>query len=340
MKEKYYNGGDLLNANCPINFSIGNRSTGKSYYWKRYCIRRFLKYGEQFIYIRRHQVDIDISIKKFFSDISNEFRDYKFEASGGEFTIIDCTGSEPVEMVCGYYFPLSGLHKIKSIPFEEVETILFDEFIPENLQYLKPLDPAYESNLLLSLYLTVARGYNQVIRDSVKIICIANLITMYNPYFTFFNIDLTNKKKEIVNNVYAEIVTNDAVAKEIRESKIGAILECTEYGEYALNNVALKDDATHIVKHPNGSIAFFEIYCYEWYICYLDLDGRCYFDKGYDETMKKKYKVVKCKDNEEIPWFKGDIVKTMKKLSENDMIYYGSMKIKATLAGLFNVKVG
>lgn len=56
----YYNGAGVLNSGCPINFSIGNRSTGKSFYWKRYCIKRFIEAGKQFIYIRRNIVDIDV----------------------------------------------------------------------------------------------------------------------------------------------------------------------------------------------------------------------------------------------------------------------------------------
>ena len=342
MKSKYYNGVRLLNAQCPINFSIGNRSAGKSYYWKRYCIKRFLKYGEQFIYLRRYDADVDMAMNSFFEDISHEFPGYSFEREKYNCYLLKL--NEQGEVIsrahCGYCFALTILHKLKSMPFEDICTIFFDEFIPENMRYIKPLEPTYEPSLLLSLYLTVARGYNKVIRDNVRIICVANMVTMYNPYFSFFEIDLTVKTHVIVNNVYAEKIMQSEISSEIRKSKIGAILERTTYGAYALDNIAYNDNASHVVKKPKDARPYFCLYAHLWYMCYFDESGNVYFDKGFDSTFPRKYKTVNLSEsNDSIPWFKGEIVKIMRTLIENDKIYYCSMEVKAALAGYFTPKI-
>lgn len=55
----YYNGVNVINSNCPICFVLGSRSAGKSFYFKKYAIDRFLKNSEEFIYIRRYQTELD-----------------------------------------------------------------------------------------------------------------------------------------------------------------------------------------------------------------------------------------------------------------------------------------
>ena len=342
MQSKYYNGVRLLNAQCPINFSIGNRSAGKSYYWKRYCIKRFLNNGEQFIYLRRHVNDVDMAMGSFFEDIGHEFPVYSFvrEKFCCYLIKLNETGEEIDRKLCGFCFALSILHKLKSMPFENVCTIFYDEFIPENMRYLKPLEPTYEPSLLLSLYLTVARGYKRVIRDEVRIICVANMVTMFNPYFSFFEIDLTKQDHVIKNNVYAEKIMQEGVSKEIRESKIGAILERTTYGAYALDNIAYNDNNSHVLPRPRTARQWYALYAFDWYTSYFDDNGNVYFDKTYDPSLTRKYKLCNLPDcNDAIPWFKGDIMKVMKQLMEQDKIYYCTMEVKAALAGYFTPKI-
>lgn len=337
----YYNGASLLNADCPINFCIGNRSIGKSYYWKRYLFKQYVEKGKKFIYLRRHVNDIDMSAPTWFDDIGNVYPNYNVEFKGNIFYAKNLD-IDTVD-ICGYAFALSMIHKLKSVPMEDVDFIFFDEFIPENLQYLKPLDPTYEPKLLLSVYLTVARGYKRPIRDEVKIICAANLITLYNPYFSFFSITIKPSKKQynkiVYNNVYVEIVTLEETANLIRESKIGKVLENTSYGDYALSNVPLLDVESNIKKRPQRCRVFFEIYLYKWYICYFDDYGNNYIAPGFDQNVKLKYKVTDV-EGDNILWFKGDIVRTMRKCVENNKLFYHDMETKSALMGLLTPRVG
>lgn len=338
----YYNGAALLNAGCPINFSIGNRSIGKSFYWKRYLFRTYLKEHKKFIYLRRHENDLDMSCPNWFDDIGHQFLDYNVKYKANKFYVINY--ETQTEEICGYAFSLSMLHKVKSIPLEDVDFIFFDEFIPENLQYLKPLDPAYEPRLLLSLYLTVARGYKRAIRDEVRIICSANMISLFNPYFSFFNIRLSeNMPKKynqfIVNNVYTEVVTITEISNQIAESKIGKILATNIYGEYALSNKPLLDIGANIKKRPPDCRVFFELYLFKWYMCYFDNDGNNYFAEGYDKKLKRKFKAIDVEGND-ILWFRGDIVKLMRTCVDNNKVFYENMDVKSALSGLLTPRIG
>ena len=324
----YYNGVNAINSNCPICFSIGSRSTGKSFFWKRYCIKNYIKKGEKFIYLRRNVVDCDISNRTFFDDIGQKFSGYSCVAKDHEYILTKNGNSE----CCGYFFALTEVSKIKSVALESVTTIFFDEFLPENNRYLKPMDPTYEPNLLLSLYFTVARGYNKPIRDNVLLICAANMISLYNPYFSFFKIDLTRVNKQVVNYVYAERVENEAIKDIINQSKFGKILSGTSYGSYAVDNESLFRFDRHISKVPAKSKIFCALFCYMWYLVFYDDTGNIYIKPGYDTTLKSKFRITDdCP--EDVQKFSGDIVKLFRKLYQDDKIYYNSSETRSKVAG-------
>ena len=66
---EYYNGGHILNNKCFISFILGNRSAGKSYYFKRQLVKRYLKTGRKFIYLRRLDIDVKECIPTWGNDI-------------------------------------------------------------------------------------------------------------------------------------------------------------------------------------------------------------------------------------------------------------------------------
>lgn len=338
MAIQYYNGSSVLSSGCPINFSIGNRSTGKSYYWKRYCIKQFLTKGRQFVYLRRNKVDLDMSIPVWWDDISHEFTGYGIVTEKNRFYIgeLDDEGKLVGKTCCGYYYSMAQAGKLKSMPLERVDIIFFDEFLPEDGRYLHPGNPYYEPEMLLSIYMTVARGYKQVVRPEVKFVCVANMISIYNPYFSLFNVDLTGRRKHKINGVYAEIVTNDSVSAEIRKTQIGKILETTGYGAYALDNVSQLDDYGHIyTKLPRDAHLWLQLYLHRWYQCWHSPGNGYYWQAGYDKHFPRNYRAVPIPGSDDkTPMFDGDVLKMMKLAATNDYHYYKDMQTKNALMGL------
>lgn len=331
----YYNGSSIINNGCPISFSIGNRSTGKSFFWKRYCIKKFIQKGERFIYIRRNQVDIEKTNDTFFDDISYKFPGYVMTKKNNTY-FLQKDDEDPA--ICGYYYALTEVSKLKSMVLDKVTTIFFDEFLPDDNKYLNKLDPTYEPKLIFSIYLTVARGYKKPIREDVKFIASANNISLFNPYFAFFKIDLSKKKKVIVNNVYAELVYNKEIAKQIENTKIGQIMRSTSYGAMALSNQMLYDYDRHVCKIPPNTRLWCMLYCYEWYMVFTD-ERNFYIKDGYSSTCKKRFRIIG-EIKEDMPLYKGDIVKLFKKQYTADRIFYTSQSVRSKLAGFLEIEGG
>lgn len=338
---EYYNGASVLNADCPISLIWGSRSSGKSFYWKRHCIKKFLNENRQFIYIRRTDEDIKTAAFTFFDDIKVKFPNYGMEHISGRFYIgkLDPDNDLINPQLCGYSFSLNRLHKLKSVVLDQVDFIFFDEFLPEDNRYLHPNDPEFEPTQLMSMYMTVARGINRPIREEVKLVCVSNLSTSYSPYHSYFGISMGNKTRGIFNGVYAENVVNLNTSNAIRDSKFGAILQSTSYGDFALNNTALADDDRNIIpKVPRQANPWFNLRVRnKWYMCLFDLDG-IYFTERYDKTLKEKYGFSAIDiDPEEIPnlpLFAGEIQKACCQYAKQDRVYFTSGFAKSAIYGL------
>ena len=67
-EDDFINYDEILSYNALINVVIGDRGVGKSYGAKKWCIKRFIKKGEKFLYVRRNKHDLD-DIGKFFDDL-------------------------------------------------------------------------------------------------------------------------------------------------------------------------------------------------------------------------------------------------------------------------------
>ena len=69
---EFYDYNRIKSYNALFNFILSPRGNGKTYGAKKFVIKRFLKYGEQFIYVRRYKTEFK-KLKLFFDDIRNEF---------------------------------------------------------------------------------------------------------------------------------------------------------------------------------------------------------------------------------------------------------------------------
>ena len=67
----FYNYDKLFSFPFLIGIVIGERGCGKSFNAKVSVLKRFLKTGEQFIYLRRYKTELDTAPATFWSDIQN-----------------------------------------------------------------------------------------------------------------------------------------------------------------------------------------------------------------------------------------------------------------------------
>ena len=285
MKNIYYNYDRLFSYNFLIAFVIGERGVGKSFNAKVAVLNKFLKTGEQFIYIRRYKTELDTALATFWNDLQGNgyFEDYRLEVRKSKMlTEFKCNGK-----VCGYAVPLSTANILKSTAFPKVGTVVFDEFLLDNAgtyRYLKN-----EVTLLLDVIETVFR-----LRDG-KTILLGNALNVHaSPYFAYWDLELPNDSREFRTFKDGAIVVNYIKNLEYREAKkksrFGRLIDGTEYGKYAIENQVLRENNSFIEKKPVNSTFYGSLIINGFVIgIWNGRNGYLYLSEKYDPNSKQKF---------------------------------------------------
>lgn len=275
----YYNPNKLLSYNRILNFVIGARGIGKSFGFKKYPINRFIKYGEQFIYVKRYKSDLK-KIANYFNDVAKFFPKHEFKVKGKEFWIDG--------KLAGWAIPLSMWQSEKSTAYPDVCTIVFDEFIREkdNSSYMPN-----EVEALLNLMDTVFRD-----RQNVRCFCLSNAVTIVNPYFLYFNlIPNIDKRFNAYDDIVVEIPDSADFSEERRKTPFGRLIDGTGYGEMSLDNNFVNDSNVFIEKRSkNSKYKFAVIYKGMTIGVWVDVDlGLMYLSHDYDPSSTRIYALSK-----------------------------------------------
>lgn len=243
----FYDYSRLISYNSLISFVLGERGVGKTYGAIKLCINDFLKNGHQFVYLRRYATELETSVPKFFDAIieNGEYEEHTFKIKKNKRLSMFMIDGK----VAGYAVPLSTSIILKSTSFASVRTIIFDEFIIDHgtYHYLNS-----ECEKFLDLIETIGR-----LRD-IRVFCLANAISISNPYFDYFNLSIPYKsefkvcKRDKNGNplILINYIKNEEYRTAKRESRFGQLIDGTEYGQYAIDNEFLRDDSTFIEKRP------------------------------------------------------------------------------------------
>ncbi|UMO75893.1 ATPase [Bacillus phage vB_BsuP-Goe23] len=277
-KSLFYNPQKMLSYDRILNFVIGARGIGKSYAMKVYPINRFIKYGEQFIYVRRYKPEL-AKVSNYFNDVAQEFPDHELVVKGRRFYIDG--------KLAGWAIPLSVWQSEKSNAYPNVSTIVFDEFIREkdNSNYIPN-----EVSALLNLMDTVFRN-----RERVRCICLSNAVSVVNPYFLFFNlVPDVNKRFNVYDDALIEIPDSLDFSSERRKTRFGRLIDGTEYGEMSLDNQFIGDSQVFIEKRSKDSKFVFSI-VYNGFTLGVWVDvnqGLMYVDTAHDPSTKNVYSLT------------------------------------------------
>lgn len=244
----YYNFDKLFSFNFLIAFVIGERGCGKSFNAKVAVLKKFLKTGEQFIYIRRYKTELDTSLATFWDDLQAHgyFKDDKLTVKKTKMlTEFKCN-----DKVCGFAVPLSTANILKSTAFPKVTTIIFDEFLLDNsgtYRYLKN-----EVTMLLDVIETVGR-----LRDNLKVILLGNALNVHaSPYFAYWNLELpynSEFKTYFDGTIVVNYIKNLKYREAKKNSRFGRLIDGTEYGKYAIDNQVFRENNSFIEKRPPNS---------------------------------------------------------------------------------------
>ena len=147
----------------------------------------------------------------------------------------------------GFAMPLSIANILKSSSYENVDTILFDEFIIDKGTYHYLQD---EVTAMLELIETIAR-----LRE-IRVIFLGNAISITNPYFNYFNLTLPyNSEFKIAKRddkgqplILINYIKNEKYREVKKQSRFGQLINGTDYGQYAIDNQFLRDSKAFIKK--------------------------------------------------------------------------------------------
>ena len=267
----YYDGTKLLslkdiNGETPeIYMCTTNRTGGKTTYFGRLCVNRFLDGKGKFMLIYRFDYELHDISGKFFKDLKTLFFP--------EYTMTEKAKAKGMyvelylnDKSCGYAVALNKADGIKKLShfFSDVHRMLFDEFQSETNHYCSD-----EVNKLYSIHTSVARGNGEQVRY-VPLYMIANPITIINPYYVTMGISsrITEKVKFLKGDGW---VLEQGYVKSASDAQklsgFNRAFSASRYSSYASEAVYLNDNKTFIEK-PSGTDGR--------YICTIKYNGKNY----------------------------------------------------------------
>lgn len=278
MCGKYYDGTKLLsmmdiNGNKPeIYMCTTNRTGGKTTYFGRLCINRFLDKEEKFALIYRYNYELDDIVDKFYKDLGSLFfpshvMTSKRRASGifHELFLDDKS--------CGYALSLNSADMIKKYShlFSDVMRIIFDEFQSETNHYCND-----EIKKLISVHTSLARGQGEQVRY-VPIYMLSNPVSIINPYYVELGISsrLKDDTKFLRGDGFVlEQGFVESASEEQKSSGFNKAFSGNSYVAYSSECVYLNDNKSFIDK-PTGRSR---------YICTLKYKGSTFGVREFTES--------------------------------------------------------
>ena len=167
---QYYDGTKLLslkdrNGQVPeIYMCTTNRTGGKTTYFNRLVVKRFLEGKGKFAILYRFKYDLKDCADAFFKDIGSLFfPEYRMRSEsrhdGTYYELFMYKASESDTknpgISCGYAIAINSADTIKKIShlFSDVNRMIFDEFQSESFNYCPD-----EVSKFISIHISIARG--------------------------------------------------------------------------------------------------------------------------------------------------------------------------------------
>lgn len=309
----YYDGTKLLslqdinNKKPEIYICTSNRTAGKTTYFGRLVVNRFLKRGEKFILLYRFKYELDDVASKFFKDIRALFfpnLDMSSEKEQmGIYHKLYLTNNHeqpyplkgehqipPGEKVeCGYAISMNSADQIKknSHLFSDAKCMIFDEFQSENNHYCSD-----EVKKFISIHQSIARGNGEQYRY-FPVFMIGNPVSLINPYYVELDISarLRVDTRFLRGDGYVlEQGFNESASLAQKESGFNRAFSKNSYINYSTEAIYLNDNLSFINK-PSGKSRYVCTVIYEgvdYAIREYPLNGIIYVDNSIDKTAPNK----------------------------------------------------
>lgn len=302
----YYDGTKLLslkdiNGDVPeIYICTSNRSAGKTIYFNRLAVNRFLKYGEKFGLIYRFKYELHDIEEKFFKEIQSLFfKGYTMKsekrANGTyhELFLKKNSQDDDAWVSCGYALSLNSADTLKrnSHLLSDTKLLLFDEFQSETNNYCDN-----EVTKFISVHTSIARGGGEQHRY-LPVYMIANPVTILNPYYVEMGISerIDNNTNFLRGEGFVlEQGYNESASQALKASAFNRAFATNAYIAYSSEGNYLNDSDEFVEKVEGKSryIATLKYMGSEYAIREFSDLGILYCDNRPDTTFKHKLAVT------------------------------------------------
>ena len=294
----YYDGTKLLsltdiNGNRPeIYMCTTNRTGGKTTYFGRLVVNRFLDKREKFGLLYRYNYELDDCAEKFFKDIGelffNGYTMTSKKRAKGIYHELYLNG-EP----CGYAVSINSADQVKknSHFFSDVKRLIFDEFQSESNTYCPN-----EIKKFISVHTSMARGQGEQNRY-LPVYMLSNPVSIINPYYVELGISsrLTDETRFLRGDGFVlEQGFVESAADAQKSSGFNKAFARNSYVAYSSESVYLNDNKA-FVDRPQGVGRYMATLKYNgqtYGIREFAEAGVIYCDDRADETFSLKITVT------------------------------------------------
>lgn len=303
-EERWYNPQKMLSYNQMVNLIIGGRGIGKTFAIKKHLLKKHLKTGKQFIYLRRNKSELDrIDKEKFFTtellkQCFENFEIIDMDASKVQTKLIfKATNTDRKEnimtisstkiilngkIVC-YMKSLSTWVDLKGSEYDEVDDVLFDELLIDTTSrkyYLKN-----EVGAFLNFLYSVFRK-----RTGCHAYLLSNATNFNNPYFAFLKFYDTPEKRFYNIKEKAFLIefppNNPFESEEEKENPFYKLIKGSSVYDSMVENEFQVINNQNIQKIKGEKKRLFSFYLDGTFLtCYYTNTGFVYITKGFDRNL-------------------------------------------------------
>ena len=283
----YYSYQKIDSYGCHIEVVIGARGIGKTFGAKKKCCKRFKYNSGHFAWIRDTESACD-KIRAnngadFFKDLAHRWNPKFFDLS-------KCYIKQDVIYINGEYagklLALSTYYNNKGAVFDDIDTVVLDEFIPEKIQ----ANRGSRARQFLNTIESIGR-----LRPDFKIILLANSLDLADDILDIFDIKITdfgyyvNRDKDVVIH-YAP--NNPEFDSKRKKSLSGKLISGTQFEEQIAQNKFDCNDLQFFDKRP-PKCQFMCILHNDYGCCRLyERKGTIYVDHDLDPNWRKELRFV------------------------------------------------
>lgn len=247
----YYDSRPVMSYGTRTVGVIGARRIGKTFFGKCFGLDRYLYKKIKMVWLRdndeaRKKLAINNG-QKFFSDFIKNYKNIKGEIRGETITI-ERDGGAPETL--GYLMPSSTFQNYKGNDYNEISTIVYDEFMPEQG---KNYNSSRLWEFINSMYTILST------RKNARVILLSNALNRGDEILDLFGIKIkdygiyVNREKDIAIH-YCDNHPN--FNKQREESIVGKWIKGTVYEENLFHNKFRDNEDLFFDQKPPKAVLF------------------------------------------------------------------------------------